>query len=144
VDTRPWYRRALPVTAIAVGLVAILALVLPGVRHQLALSATHVPQEYVALSFERTTAGTVATCARSGNDVRVSFVVDSALQETRTLDYVVEVGAAKRTGKVVVEPGETAVVTQVVARLSKARYDVSVLLPDVDRRIIAHCSGVTR
>jgi hypothetical protein len=135
VDSHGWHRRALPVTALAVGLVALLALVLPGVRHQLALSASHVPQEYVALSFARGSAGTVEACATS-----VRFSVHSELSETRTIAYVVSVGDTERTGSVVAEPGESVDVTQVVER-PRGRFTVSVRLPDNDREILAHCGG---
>lgn len=143
MDTQHWYRRVLPVTALAVGLVALLALVFPGVRQQVALSASHQPQEYVALSFARDPAGTVPVCGRSGKDVLVSFAIDSQLQRARTVEYVVTVGAVRRVGTLVIEPGETTRMTEVVKR-PRGRFPVSVSLPDLDRRILAHCQGTTR
>jgi len=143
VDTHPWYRRVLPVTALAVGLFALLALAFPGVRQQVALSASHQPQEYVALSFARDPAGTVPVCTGSGADLSVRFTVDSELGEVRTVEYVVSVGDVDRTGTMAVEPGESVDITQVVKR-PRGRFPVSVSLPDVDRRILAHCQGTPR
>lgn len=143
MDTHHWYRRVLPVTALAVGVVALLALVFPGVREQVALSATHRPQEYVALSFARSEAGTVEFCGAQGSTVSVRFTVDSELGETRTLEYVVKVGEKRRTGTVVAEPGEPVDVTHVVKR-PRGRYDVTVRLPGDGREILAHCQGARR
>lgn len=130
----------LPVTALAVGLVALLAVLLPGVRDQVALSASHQPQEYVALSFARSPAGTVPVCGGGADRVTVRFTVDSALGEDRTLDYVVTAGPARRTGTVTVEPGETVDVTKVLDRPAR-EFDLVVRLPDVDREVHAHCRG---
>lgn len=136
-----WHRRVVPVSTLVVGLVALLALLLPGVRDQLALSATHESQEYVALSFARSDDGTVATCERTGGQVRVGFVVTSELSEDRDLDYVVTVGDSEVDGNVSVAPGESAGVTRVLPRPDTKRYDVAVQLPGADRRILAHCGG---
>lgn len=134
----------LPVTALAVGLVALVALVFPGAGRQLALSTTHVPQEYVALSFTRGDAGTVDACTRSGKDVVVSFTIDSELSDARNLEYVVTVGDARRASTLVVEPGESTRMTEVVRHPAKTSFDVSVRLPDVDREVHAHCGGAQR
>lgn len=144
MDSPSWYRRVLPVTALAVCLVALLAVLIPGVRDQVALSASHQPQEYVALSFARTSAGTVEPCARTGRGVLVSFTIDSELPQPRDLQYVVTVGVARRSSTVGVEPGGTTRMTEVVPRRSKAEYDVSVRLPGAEREIIAHCPGRAR
>jgi hypothetical protein len=130
----------LPVTALAAGLVALLAVLVPGVREQVALSASHQPQEYVALSFARSDDGTVPVCGGTGNRVTVGFTVESALSGTRTLDYVLVAGTVRRVGRVLVEPGETADVTQVVRR-PKRDFDLTVQLPDEDREVHAHCRG---
>lgn len=136
-----WHRRVVPVTTLVVGLVALLALLLPGVRDQLALSATHEPQEYVALSFARGDDGTVVTCAREAGAVRVGFVVTSGLSEGRELGYVVTVGDSEADGNVVVEPGESSGVVRALPVPDGKRYDVEVRLPDEGRRVLAHCGG---
>ena len=53
-----WFQRVLPVTGLVLAVAALLALVFPGFREQVALSATHEPQRYVALSFGRAADGT--------------------------------------------------------------------------------------
>lgn len=136
----PWYRRVLPVTAVTVALVALLAAVFPGVRDQLALSASHQPQEYVALSFARSQDGTVPVCGGTRGELTVVFTVDSTLRSERTVDYVVTAGAVRRTGTVTVEPGETADVTQVVDRPARD-FDLAIRLPNEDREVHAHCRG---
>ena len=136
-----WHRRVVPVTTLVIGLVALLALLLPGVRDQLALSATHEQQEYVALSFARSDDGTVATCERTGGQVRVGFVVTSALAGDRELGYVVTVGDSEVDGNVVVAPGESAGVVRVLPLPDSKSFDIEVRLPDEDRRVLAHCGG---
>lgn len=136
-----WHRRVVPVTTLVVGAVALLALVLPGVREQVALSATHQEQEYVALSFGRTEQDTVVTCATTGRRASVGFVVTSARSAARTIPYEVTVGDARVAGSVDLEPGESADVTEVLPRPRRGEYDVEVRLPEDDRRIHAHCGG---
>ena len=136
-----WYRRVVPVTTLVVGVVALLALLLPGFRDQLALSGTHEDQEYVALSFARSDDGTVATCERTGRQLRVAFVVSSALSEDADLDYVVSVGGRETAGAVALAPGESHGVARVLPVPRAKRYDVEVRLPGADRRILAHCGG---
>ncbi len=136
-----WWSRVVPVTALAVGLVAILALGLPGVRHQLALSATHEPQEYVELAFGRSPAGTVDTCARTGTDVTVAFDITSHLDDARDVRYLLSVAGHRHPGSVTVAPGETAHVTRHVDRPQRAAYEVHVALPGEDREVFAHCGG---
>ena len=136
-----WYQRVLPVTAVAVVAVALLALVFPGFREQVALSATHEPEQYVALSFARGADGTVVVCTGSGAAVKVRFDVESHLAEGKELDYEIEVGDKRRTGTVRVERGETAKVTRAVPRPADAQFDVTVRLPGVDQQVLAHCDG---
>ncbi|GAA4376444.1 hypothetical protein GCM10023146_31930 [Nocardioides caricicola] len=143
MDSPHWYRRVLPLTALAVGLVALLAALFPGVRDQMALSASHQPQEYVALSFARSSDGTVPVCGGSRTELTVSFTVDNAMSDVRTFDYVVTAGDVRRTGTVAVDPGETADVTQVLARPARD-FDLAVRLPGADREVLAHCRGARR
>jgi hypothetical protein len=133
----------LPVTALGVGLVALLALAVPTVRDQIALSASHQPQQYVALSFARAADGTVPVCTVTGDDVSVAFAVDSGLREERSIAYVVQVGQERRSGTVDVRPGESAGVTQVLPR-PKKHFAVAVRLPDADREVLAHCGSPAR
>jgi len=139
--TSRWYQRVVPVCALVVALGAALALVSPGFREQVALSATHQPQEYVALSFGRTAEGTVALCTSSRDRVGVRFVVESHLRQPRELAYAIVVGDARRTGAVAVEPGETTEVSRRLPRPARGPFTIVVRLPDVGERVVAHCPG---
>jgi hypothetical protein len=136
-----WWSRVVPVTALAVGLVALLAVLLPGIRHQVALSASHQPQEYVGLAFGHAADGTVVTCAGAGDRLRVAFDVSSHLDEVRDLRYVVSVAGHDTPGSVTVDPGETASVVRDLDRPSRDSYEVRVELPGEDRQVFAHCPG---
>jgi hypothetical protein len=133
-----WYQRVLPVSVTAIVVVAVAALLVPGVRDQLRLSATHEPQRYVELGFARGADGTLDVC--STGTPRAAFTVTSHLGEERALSYVVTAGQVRRTGTVTVAPGDSATVTE---RLPDAgrRYRLDVSLPDLDQRIHARCPG---
>ncbi|HEU5038897.1 MAG TPA: hypothetical protein VFT70_17955 [Nocardioides sp.] len=143
MEREGWYRRVVPVSVLAVGLVAALALLFPAVRHQVALSASHQPQQYVELAFGRDPAGTVVTCAHAGGRdsgrVRVAFDVTSHLDATGDVRYVVTVGGHPHPGSVTLDPRETAHVTRAFDRPARRAYQVGVALPDQDREIFAHC-----
>ncbi|WP_395692167.1 hypothetical protein [Nocardioides sp.] len=140
-----WYRRVVPVSALGAGTVAALALLVPGVRDQLALSATHQQQEYVALAFAPTPAGTVAPCGpdRSGRaaGVRVAFDVGSELAGDQVLRYVLTVGPHRHTGTVATRPGEVTRVTRVLPRPHARTWPVVVRLPEAGRVVHARCGG---
>lgn len=138
-----WFRRAVPVTALAVGLVAVLALLFPGVREQLALSATHRTQPYVALAFARDDTGNVVTCGGDGDQVRVAFDVVSRLDAPRDVAWVATVHGDRRTGTATVDPGRTVEVSQLVPRPKARHYTVSVELPGEDREVHARCPRST-
>ena len=143
MEREGWYRRVVPVTALVAALVAALALAFPGVRHQVALSASHQPQEYVALGFGRAPAGTVPTCQGDRKDVHVSFDVTSHLADARDVRYVVSVAGHDHPGSVTVEPGGTASTTVTVDRPKRDTFTVRVALPDEDREVFAHCGAAS-
>lgn len=136
-----WYRRVVPVSALVAGAGAALALLAPGVRDQLALSATHEPQEYVALAFAPTPAGTVRPCQRSRDGVRVAFDVGSRLADARDLRYVLTVGSRRHTGTVATRPDQITQVVRVLPRPHARTWTVTVRLPGSDRVVHARCSG---
>lgn len=138
-----WYRRVVPVTALAVGLVALLALLVPGMRHQVALSASHEPQQYVGLAFGRADDGTVLTCSRTDRSVHVAFEVASHLDDAADLAYVVTVAGHRQPGTVTVDPGTTAHVTRTLARPARDSYEVRVEIPSEDRAVFAHCGSAS-
>ena len=141
MEREGWYRRVVSVTAMVAGVVAALALAFPGVRHQVALSASHQPQEYVELAFGRTPTGTVATCVAGQGRVTVAFDVTSHLDRPAEVGYVVTVAGHRRPGTVTVDPGATAHVTRTVARPERDAYEVRVELPEEDREVFAHCGA---
>ncbi|HEY0952370.1 hypothetical protein [Nocardioides sp.] len=135
-----WHQRVLPVTTLALTLVALAALAFPGFRHQVALSASHRDEPYVELYFARPADGPPAVCRTSGGVAKVTFEVRSHLHEDRRLAYTVLVGGVRRSGTVEVAPGRTAEVTRFGGPAGRA-YDVSVRLPGLDQRLGAHCPG---
>lgn len=141
--TPRWYQRVLPVTALALAVVALAAATLPGFRHQLALSASHQPQEYAELYFARTPAGTQAICSRGG-DVRARFAVTSHFERPRVLAYVVATGATSTRGTVFVTPDRTVTVARALPSRAGRPYDLTVRLPELHQALHAHCGGTAR
>lgn len=139
-QARPrWWQRVLPVTGLVLAVLALAALVLPGFRDQVALSASHRPEPYVELYFARAADGTQLVCTSRGPTAHVRFAVASHLDDTRDLAYVVTVDGTTRRGSTSVAPGETAQVRRTFDR--HGAYDVSVLLPASGDELSAHCGG---
>lgn len=147
-ETAPrWFQRVVPVTALALALVGLAALLLPAVRHQVALSTTHQPQPYVELYFARTADGPQVVCARDGERVRVSFSLASHLPDVRDIDWQVLVAggtsrdSADRSGTARVAPGRTTTVDETLAVTGRDGYSVQVDLSGLDEHLRAHCDG---
>ncbi|MCW2762622.1 MAG: hypothetical protein JWR85_2823 [Marmoricola sp.] len=145
----PWFRRALPVTAVALVVVALAALLSPGIRHQLDLSLRRQPSSYVELYFPKATpSGSPATCTRKGGTVRVAFVVESHLGSRRSVAYRVTLDPTtkglrtkRKPGSAVVSPGKSVLVQKSFALPRREGYVVSVVLPDLDERLRARCQA---
>jgi hypothetical protein len=135
-----WYQRVLPVSGLVLAAVALAALVLPGFRDQIALSASHETDPYVELYFARTPAGTQLVCTTLAGQADVRFAVTSHLAQEQDLAYDVSVGDEHQTGSVTTKPGETVDIAETLAHPS-GPYDVQVHLPDLDQRLQAHCAG---
>ena len=136
-----WFQRVVPVTGLVLAVVALAALVLPSVRHQVALSTTRQPQPYVELSFARPTPR--AMCGQ-GKPAQVRFQLVSHLEQRRRLAYRVVVdgaGTPARTlkGSIPVDPGRSRVVRAPVAAPASTAYTVAVRLPARHQQILAHC-----
>ena len=141
-----WFQRVLPVTGMSAALVLVATLLVPDFREQVALSATHRPQEYVELYFARTAAGTQVVCTSGERGVRVRFAVTSHLRGRERLPYTVAVRHPARnaagdrtTGAVTVEAGRTVEVTRTLQRPAGRGYEVAVRLPTVHGNLRAHC-----
>jgi hypothetical protein len=142
-----WYTRVLPVTGLLVVLVAAAAVVVPGFRHQLALSAGRSPQQYVELYFAHTSSGGQQVCRATGSSVLVRFAVVSHLEHGRRLRYRVAVAPLGKRGPVhrvagegVLKPGTTAVVARRLARPAPG-YSVTVRLPELHQHLHARCGA---
>jgi hypothetical protein len=140
------------VTALGLLLVVALGLLVPGLRTQLRLSLTRLPEPYVDLYFVQAPAGTLAggqvTCARKGARVLVDFVVRSHLTDTRSIEYAVVVDPRKpgaRTqrsaGAVALEPGRSDTVHESIALPARSGYTVTVTLPGRPEHLRARCDG---
>jgi hypothetical protein len=140
-NTGRWFQRVVPVSSLVLALVALAALVFPGFRDQLELSASHRREPYTELYFARAADGTQVVCTTSGGFVRVGFEVRSHLSEARDLDFEVTSGGAHETGTLRVDPGQTVQVTRLLARSARPAYTVSVRLPAMDEELHAHCPG---
>jgi hypothetical protein len=145
-----WYQRVLPVVGLAVLLVGVVALVVPSVRHQAELSLSRQPEPYVELYFARTgsQAAPQAVCTRSGDKVRVHFVIGSHLEKEQPVAYRVTVDPASKGARTLRKAGSATTVpdvsTTVDSSFALARsqgYTVSVSLPAFDQQLRAHCSG---
>jgi hypothetical protein len=143
-----WFQRVLPVTGLALALVALAALVVPAFRDQVELSTSRQPEPYVELYFARSAApnGQAVCTAQSGKAV-VRFVVGSHLPKEQSVAYRVVVDpvakgvrSSRAAGAVRVAPGSSAAVTKALVRPRKG-YTVSVSLPAQGQQLRAHCPG---
>ena len=145
-EARPrWYALAVPVTGLVLALVAVVALVIPGVRDQLALSLSRQPDPYVELSFTRPGSGPQTLCHREKGTAVVRFGVASHLRRAKPIAY--RVGVAPAGGKVHFRDGKVRVATDraraVVARFAvpAGPYRMAVRLPASEQKLWATCGG---
>ena len=133
-----WYQRALPVTGVVLVVLAVAALLVPGLRHQVALSTTREPQPYVELYFSQGRPAAQVACGR-----QVRFTVVSHLENERRLGYRVTAGAGpEKQGTVRLRPGQARQVRVPVS--AGGAHRVTVRLPATDQHLLVHCSGTRR
>jgi hypothetical protein len=146
---RRWFQRVLPVTGLALLLVALAALIVPAFRDQLKLSISRQAQPYVELYFARRV-GPVAqvVCLRQGSTVGVRFVIASHLHESRTVAYRVTVDPATKGRRTLHKTGSTHTTPDTPREVGKAfrlprrpAYTLTVSLPALDQQLRAHCPG---
>jgi hypothetical protein len=167
-----WFVRVLPVTCVAVVVVAVLAALLPGFREQVQTSVTRQAQPYVELYFTPKAAvdlespaiskalssrgsptsisdGAQVTCARRGAHVLVAFALRSHLGKREAIAYRVRVDplvkharTLSRAGTVELAPGESSDVQALFRVPFKQGYVLSVVLPGREQLLRARCGGV--
>lgn len=145
----PWHQRVLPVTLVGLVVVLLGALLVPAVRHQLDLSVTRKPAQYVELYFARASSGSQAVCTRKGTSIRVRFVIESHLEGRRAVKYRVAMDPSTKglptrraAGSAEVSPGKTHQVKKSFTLVSHEGYVVSVVLPALGQRLRAHCRAL--
>ena len=144
-----WYQRVVPVTTLALALVAIAAAVVPGFAAQLEESLTRQHASYVELYFDQPMAATTQTaCQRRGPSVRVRFVVESHLRANQRIAYRVRLQplgkddpGLRQAGKLTVSPGEAAVVRRTFRLPTGRPYVVRVHLPALDQHLRIRCGA---
>ena len=143
-----WFQRVLPVTGLALALVALATLLVPAFRDQMELSTSRQPEPYVELYFARSAAPNgQAVCTAQGGRAVVRFVVGSHLAKEQSVAYRVVVDpvakgvpTSRARGSVRVDPGASAPVTKALVRPRRG-YTVSVSLPALGQQLRAHCPG---
>jgi hypothetical protein len=125
---------------LAAGVVVLVTLV-PGGRHQLALSVSRVPDSYLEMYFPPGTAG-----PRCGSTKRVAvrFWLVSHLPHTERVRYVVRAASAgvaggPTTGRVALAPGERAQVVRNVKPPRARRFQIEVRLPGRTEALSLQC-----
>jgi len=141
-----WFQRVLPVVATAVALVALGAVLSPGFRHELELSTSRQPQPFVELSFPNAASGAHDGCARTVASVGTRFALTGHLTEPRRLAYRVSVtpsGGSIHTqhayGSIRLARGDSREVRVMFPVRPTRAYTVSVRLPELGQRLLAHC-----
>lgn len=142
-----WFQRVLPVTGLAV-LLALAALAVPPLRHQVELSVSRQPQPYVELYFARQTGPVAqATCLRRGTTVGVRFVIASHLEHHQAVAYRVALDPAgkgrtvRKTGRADTFPQRAVEVRKTFTLPRRKGYTVTVSLPALDQQLRARCAG---
>jgi hypothetical protein len=146
--TQPWWRRVVPLSG-AVLLVAALAVALvPALREQLLLSASHRQASYVEMAFTPDEAGLVDPCLRSKAGVEVRFSVAGHGDDVGKTPWRIVVTdlSGDRTARKVLNgtvrlPEDQPVSIHEVVGAWSGRYDVLVTLPGTSQRLAAHCEG---
>ncbi len=144
-----WFQRVLPVTGLAIVLVALAALVVPAFRDQVELSTSRQSEPYVELYFAHSAApdGQAVCTAKAGKAVRAlrhrqppREGAAGGLPGRGRPDRPGREDLARASQSVRVAPGASATVTKVFA-LPRKGYTVSVSLPALDQQLRAHCPG---
>jgi len=145
----PWYLRVVPTTALALVVLGLLVLLVPGVRDQVRLSTTRLPGDVVELYFPpRAADGVERACVRHGAHVRVGFVLVSHFERATRLGYRVAfdpdaagVRTVRRTAGTLAQPGTAKSVAVRLAAPRSGGFTVTVSLLDRAQDIRVHCAA---
>jgi hypothetical protein len=146
--TQPWWRRVVPLS-LAVLLVAALAVgLVPALREQLLLSASHRQASYVEMAFTPDQSGLVDPCLTSKAGVEVRFSVAGHGDDVgrRAWRIVVTDPSGDRTGRKVLNgtmrlPEDRPTSIREAVTGWSGPYDVLDTLPGATQRLSAHCEG---
>lgn len=140
-----WLRTpATLLTVLAVGVVGLVVLV-PGGRHQVALSVSRVPDRYLEVYFP---ADRQRPRCGKGRPVRVRFWLVSHLPRTEQVRYVVRETSAHSagrpaTGQVHLAPGDRAQVLRTVTPIPSRGARIVVDLPGRTEQLSLQCLTAT-
>lgn len=152
-DDVPWTRRTVPLLVAVVVVVALLSLLSSSVRHQLGLSLTREPQQYVELSFgDGDGATALPSCPTTPvRRVTVPFVVDSHLDGDRRLAWTMSVSRPdggrtidRVTGTVASVPDRSVTAQGQVRLPARGRYAVEIRLDGREERLRVNCQVPAR
>lgn len=142
--TQPWWRRVVPLS-VAVLLVAAVAVALvPPLREQFVLSASHREASYVEMAFTQDENGLVHPCMSAKGAVAIRFALaahgDAAGGRSWRVRLSDPAGARspQRLEGVARLPVDTPVGVRRTVRWS-GPYDLVVTLPGTTQRLVAHC-----
>jgi hypothetical protein len=139
-----WYTRVLPVTGLLLAVLAVLALVLPAFRHQVALSTSRESQPFVELFLPQSASEHADVCG--ARNAAVTFIVRSHLDTARKLAYRVESlvdgkATATKRGTVRLDPGHARRLHVELPAPATGNHTVTVALPALHQLLRVHCSG---
>ncbi len=145
----PWYQRVLPASSVVLAVLALAVALVPAFRHQVELSLTRQETPYVELYFDGPAARAApAACAAGRGSVSLRFTVESHLRTAGPIAYRVELdprspGAkpVRRTGEVVVRPGQAKRVVETLRLPGRNSYRAEVALPSLGQHLVVRCPG---
>lgn len=150
VPSRPrWYERVVTTTLLGVVALTLAVLLVPGLRDQLALTATRREVPRIELWFSGPTEKAVRDGCRERGAARVEFTVRSHGDGPKTVPFrvlLVRDGqrARVRSGAVNLAEGDAAVVRQRFRLAAGQPYSVRVTLPGRPERLHLVCGAARR
>jgi hypothetical protein len=143
----PWWRRVVPVCAAVLVVAAVAVALVPPLREELLLSASHRPASYVEMAFTPDGGGQVQPCTRTRAGVEVRFSVAGHGEDVGDRTWRIRVmdpqggrtPDAMVSGTVRLPQDDPVGVRRLVKGWPGGPYDVLVTLPGTSQRLVAHC-----